>query len=524
MVTIERSIVSSVVNGKNTMEPAKDSDVMREVMSYEIKKGFQLTSGQKSAIDHVLKSEDSILAIQGDAGTGKTTMMEVVKNYCDRHNQEIIGLSFTGKATAEIEDATGIKSQTISKLVNGEDNLHGKIVVVDEASMLSLRDMKAILDKSNDKTKLVLLGDTKQLQAIGQGQIFSTLQEKNIISTVRMSEIQRQQDKDYLDATTALSNKQIDYAMNKLTDKIFESKNYNDRIGTITDKYLQNPKDTIIVTASNKDKDVLNHQIRTKLIQTQRVNDDGLTYTTKESKNIGTTEKHFASSFAIGDIVIANNKAVVGKSGAEGVVGEINLQKNTVTLYTPDHKKHVVDLKHHGSHLQVYTHERKEFAVGDKIIFLKNDKGLGVKNGQTANVIALDKETNQMTVKTEKGELKFNPNTQYAYIAHGYAITDYKSQGQTAKHVIYHADTDKGINFNQAYVAITRGKQSVEIYTNDKAEFKKQVYDEQRKTSTLDHQLPIRDKMDKVIGEFSRNDSLQKTNEHKKENTKQVER
>ena len=307
-----------------------------------------------------------------------------------------------------------------------------------------------------------------------------------------------------MDATTALSNKQIDYAMSKLTDRIYANKDHGARVSAITDKYLTNPQDTIIVTGSNRDKDAINQHIRNKLIQSQRVNAEGVKYGTKSSKNLGTTEKHFASSFAVGDHIVSNNKVVTGKAGAEGIVAEVNPQKNTITLYTLDNKKHVVDLKLHGSHLQVYNHDLKEFAVGDKIIFLKNDKGLGVKNGQTADIIAIDEKTNKMTVKTAKGELTFNPISQYSYISHGYAITDYKSQGQTAKHVLYHADTDKGINFNQAYVAITRGKQSVDIYTNDKAEFKKQVYDEQRKTSTLDHQIPLRDRMNKVVDEVSK--------------------
>ena len=88
----------------------------------------------------------------------------------------------------------------------------------------------------------------------------------------------------------------------------------------------------------------------------------------------------------------------------------------------------------------------------------------------------------------EKGKtLQFNPEKQYKYIGHGYALTDYKSQGQTEKHVIYHADTNKVVNFNQAYVGITRGKESVTIYTNDKAILKQMVQQEQQKTTTLGH-------------------------------------
>ena len=95
-----------------------------------------------------------------------------------------------------------------------------------------------------------------------------------------------------------------------------------------------------------------------------------------------------------------------------------------------------------------------------------------------------------MRVKLENGkELSFNPATQYKYITHGYALTDYKSQGKTEKHVIYHADTTKGVNFNQAYVGVTRGKESVTIYTDDKKQLYRQVEREQNKTSTLDYDL-----------------------------------
>ena len=95
-----------------------------------------------------------------------------------------------------------------------------------------------------------------------------------------------------------------------------------------------------------------------------------------------------------------------------------------------------------------------------------------------------------MQVKLDNGkQLTFNPEAQYKYIAHGYALTDYKSQGQTAKNVIYHADTDSGVNYNQFYVGVTRGKEDITIFTNNKIELKDKAQQEQIKTSTLEHDL-----------------------------------
>jgi AAA domain len=67
----------------------------------------------------------------------------------------VVGLAFTGKAAGEIEAASQIPSRTLASLVNSQDNLHGKLVVVDEASMLSIRDMNNLLKRCDDDSKLV---------------------------------------------------------------------------------------------------------------------------------------------------------------------------------------------------------------------------------------------------------------------------------------------------------------------------------------------------------------------------------
>jgi ATP-dependent exoDNAse (exonuclease V) alpha subunit len=69
-------------------------------------------------------------------------------------------------------------------------------------------------------------------------------------------------------------------------------------------------------------------------------------------------------------------------------------------------------------------------------------------------------------------------------------VTDYKSQGQTTKEVIFHANTDKTNSYNSFYEAITRGKENVRVYTNDTGKLKEQVKKEVKKTSTLDHDKP----------------------------------
>ena len=488
---MEHKIVDEVISGQNTLNGLDNVEINKAILEYEMDKGFNLTNGQRESVLHILGSNDRFIAIQGDAGTGKTTMLDVVREISDKKNLNVSGLSFTGKAASEIEEASSIKSKTIASLVNSNDDLKGKnIVVIDEASMLSIKDMNQLLGKCDENTKVVLIGDTKQLQTIGQGKIFSSLQEKNAISTVRMSEVQRQKDVDYKDVVDKLGNKRINAAFEKLEVKnlINEITDRSERLNAVVSTYLQKPKESIIVTATNKDREELNAMIRHDLVSGGIVKDNAVSYVTREAKSFTGEGKFFAENYEVKDIIVANTAGIIGKAGAEGRITDVDKEKNMITVKTAD-KTVMVSLTEHGKDLQVYAEKSRNFAEGDKILFLKNDKGLDVKNGQAGYVEAI-RQDGMMRIKLDNGKsLQFNPEKQYKYISHGYALTDYKSQGQTEKHVIYHADTNKGVNYNQAYVAITRGKESVTVYTNDKEVLREMVKKEQQKTTTLDYNL-----------------------------------
>lgn len=488
---MERGIINQAIIGHNQIQGMKLTTARAGIMDYELDKGFKLTDGQRDAVMHVLGSNDRILAIQGDAGTGKTTMLDVVRTISEKqHSQEVVGLSFTGKAASEIESASKISSRTIASLLASQDDLKGKLVVIDEASMVSIKDMDALLKRCDQQTKIVLIGDTKQLQTLGQGEIFASLQKHDVVKTVRISEIQRQKDADYKDAVVKLGEKNISEAFNKLErmGAIREVTDRDQRLSEITSKYLENPKETIIVTATNKDREQLNQMIRDELRSSGQLDKSSKPYVTREVKTLYGEEKFFNENYQKNELIVTNSAGILGKAGAEARIIGVNRDKNTITV-DDGTRKHDIDLKQHGNELQVYKQTIREFTEGDKILFLKNDKGLGVKNGQTAFITGID-EKGTLQVKMENGrEFQFNPATQYKYITHGYALTDYKSQGQTEKHVIYHADTSKGINYNQAYVGITRGKESISIYTDSKNQLKELAGVEQVKTTTLSYDL-----------------------------------
>ena len=495
MQKIERDIVLKVKKGYDTTESILQKEQIQDrIRDFEAKQNITLTEGQKNAVEHILSSKDRYIGVQGDAGTGKTTMLSTVKEQAESQGYTIRGLSFTGKAASEIQTQAGIKSQTIDSFLASKDslNLSGKqLWVVDEASMLGSQKMHEIM-KTAEKVdaKIAFIGDIKQLQPVDAGKMFSKLQETNTLNTVRMSEIQRQKDTNYKDIVKNISERKIDEAFNKLEsqNRITEISNRAERLEAIKSDFINRDyKNSIIVTARNADKNDLNQSIRAELQAQNKISSNEYTFTVRESKNLSAEEKHFAQSYEKGDRVIASKAGLIGRAGAEAKVVSVDYQNHNITVQTKDAKLHQIDLKTQGQHLQVYTEKDKSFSQNERIVFLKNDKSLNVKNGQVGEIESISK-NGSVAVRMENGDIKnINIKTQYNYIDRGYAVTDYKSQGQTAKDVIYHADTTKGVNYNQAYVAVTRGKEDLQVYTDSKANLQEQMKLEQAKTSTLDY-------------------------------------
>ena len=141
--------------------------------------------------------------------------------------------------------------------------------------------------------------------------------------------------------------------------------------------------------------------------------------------------------------------------------------------------------------MQVYDVVEKKFGIGDRVIFQKNDKAVDVKNGQTGVIKSIDEEGNARIDVGKSGTVECNLNNRgnraYTYIDHAYCITSHKSQGSTYDKCIavYDVSSHK-TNFNEFYVAATRQREDVSIYTNSKEKFKEQAQEEQDKISTLD--------------------------------------
>ncbi|BAV66690.1 Ti-type conjugative transfer relaxase TraA [Sphingobium cloacae] len=102
----------------------------------------------------------------------------------------------------------------------------------------------------------------------------------------------------------------------------------------------------------------------------------------------------------------------------------------------------------------------REFATGDRIMFLKNERGLGVKNGTLGQVERVSPE--RMAVKLDDGRQVAFDLKDYAHVDHGYAATIHKSQGVTVDRA--HVLATPGMDRHSAYVALSRHRDEVQLH------------------------------------------------------------
>ncbi|WHN66793.1 MobF family relaxase [Cysteiniphilum sp. QT6929] len=256
-IALERSIIASCENGKKQVSPLASVEQTQRYLDNlggEITQGRSLTKGQIAAVKLITNTQDRFVAVQGYAGTGKSTMLqqaqniiqhvdEIVNHGSNTDKVEFIGLAPTHDAVKSLSDKN-ITSQTAQSLIfqrskdvlselkafdekhnsttvftsnhqnKPKSELENKVFLLDESSMVSNKDFAdfmRIVEKHN--ARAVFIGDIKQLESLGAGAPFKLLVLSDKIDVAVMNEVQRQQDGKYLKAVYAVAKKNPELAL-----------------------------------------------------------------------------------------------------------------------------------------------------------------------------------------------------------------------------------------------------------------------------------------------------------------------
>lgn len=491
IVEAEKDVIRLIIEGKEAQSPYASSEDI--VHTFIDQKYDNMTKGQRDMVSCVLGTQDQFVVAQGDAGTGKTYAASAIRDFMSLQNPitEVIGLSFTGKAAQSLEEESGIASSTLHTFIYKEENRQDdipkrRLILVDEAGMAgSLQIAKLMKIAKRNMDKVVFIGDTKQFSSIAAGNIFLDMQRFGA-KTVYMSETMRQKSYHAKGIVKAVKNKQVDKAMDILDKQgTFKETDREEGIEQIARKYSEiygfiDPlNDELIIASRNADRVRINERIRECLNKPG----EGEIHSVKEAWSQNGIGRHFTKNLEEGMIIIPS-KVPMTKNGAEYRIKAIIDQKY-IEVEASGGKSVVIDFYRYSQQCQIYKEVQKEFAPGDTIIFTKNanlTQDSRVKNGERAVIKSIKNGVIETTCR-KRVDLH-----DMSFIDYGYAITDYKSQGATTKNVTICADSQMA-SMNAFYTQVTRAKENITIYTENKEALLANLKKDVRQNSTLDYTM-----------------------------------
>ncbi len=177
------------------------ADLEAEILQAQGKFKIKLAPLQNDAIKTALFNKVSV--ITGGPGTGKTTLTKVLVSVLQSKNIRIALCSPTGRAAKRLSECTGMDAKTIHRLLGMDQKKGGfahtkdnllpvDMLLVDEASMVDLTLMQALLKAIPHHASLVIIGDVDQIPSVGPGCVLNAIIESGAIATVKLTEIFRQ--------------------------------------------------------------------------------------------------------------------------------------------------------------------------------------------------------------------------------------------------------------------------------------------------------------------------------------------
>lgn len=373
-----------------------------------------LSNDQRDAAAHAL-GPGRIKVVAGMAGAGKTFGMEAVARAMEQEGYRVSGMAPTGRAAAKLSEAR-IETQTVDRFLmlrnkGGQSLTEKDVVIIDEAGMIGSRKMARLLaEVERSGAKVILLGEAEQLQPVEAGGMFRAISDK--IGKAGLTTIVRQEVEWQRQAVKHFRAGEAQEGLKLYSDasKLSVHENGQDML-----------------------RSMIKEHVRLSLEPSDR------------PRHVATLSKTNAVVDQINDGVRQEMKAL----------GALPMKGETIRVK-------------YGHYAEPQT---IELAKGDKVVFLRNDRKIGIQNGLFADVQGFEHDSKgkltAIRFRDETGKDHAIDVSKYPHIRHAYAITGYKSQGSTFSHVLVHATPE--LSREETYVKMSRQKVDAKLYVSKEA-------------------------------------------------------
>jgi conjugative relaxase-like TrwC/TraI family protein len=374
-----------------------------------------LSEEQHAALAHACRS-NRLAVVEGAAGSGKTTTLSAIAETYRQAGYRVIGGAVAWRAAQQLGEECGFESRALDSWLarhrDGQDVFDRKtVLIVDEAGLLSTRQMHALLTAADaNGSKIILSGDRRQLQAIGAGSGLDIVASQ--VASIRVDTNRRQKEAWARKAVSQLAAGEAEPALRAFDEHgclhwVAGQKAMVQAALELWRGHRDNyPGQSVaVLTKSNADVRVLNTAMRAELRQNGQLRGNDVVV-----RAVDRSGAAYELAIAKGDRleITTRNKALGQVNGTIGTVTRVEAEAN--------------------------GHARLTLAIGTE-----------AKTFSTAELV------------DKRGRAK---------LGHAYATTIYNAQGVTVDRAIVIGSS--GFSANQAYVATSRARERTDIVINSK--------------------------------------------------------
>jgi conjugative relaxase-like TrwC/TraI family protein len=429
-----------------------------------------LSEEQNKAVSVALNSRDLAVCIQGAAGTGKTDALREIRRALVNTGREFVAVAPTHTGVKELKGRGFGEARTIESLFTKTNapSLAGKVLIVDEAGMVSSKAMAGLLEAAEkNKAQILFLGDTQQIRSVEAGDALRILQKESKLETAKITKVFRQletaMDGKYRPAVETLWNDRVKGFEQIEAMKAIKEVDFLDRPKETVEAFLKAKerlgadKTVLVVSPTHAEIDTYNEALRDQLKASGKLL-GGQTVDRLEALNWTAARRKDVRRYKPGQVLAFHNP-VNGVKKNESVT-VLRTEKGKVICQKPDGEEIAFTGKQAGS-FGVFARRSIELAPGDQILMLanRNERGLKVTNGDVGVVRMVDPASGQIHLQDNR----VLP-ADYRQFKHGYAVTAHRSQAKTVDGVIVSADRMAGELF---YVAVSRAREHLQVITSN---------------------------------------------------------
>ncbi|MBV9154711.1 MAG: relaxase domain-containing protein [Acidobacteriaceae bacterium] len=490
MIHMEREVITRVLSRRDKLAPVvENADLSR----------FQILRNnerRQAVVRGLLSTNDQIVAVQGGAGTGKTTVLGIIREIAEQQGYQVRGLTPTSRARNALNES-GVESETLQRHLlrsaADRDGSKRRLYFVDESSLTSTAQMYKFLSGLGNADRVILVGDMRQHQSVEAGRIFEELQKAGM-KTAQLNKVVRQKDESLKRAVILMANGKISEGVEALhrQGRVHEVTHRAERFTAIARAYADSPENTLVVSPDNKSRGEINSAIRDELKRDGQLTGEQL-FQVLVRKDVHSEDRRYARSYRPGDAIRfhTNLPTLKIKSGQVGTIVEVNPEQNILSVKVENGlaPRFLAFNPASRSNLSVFESRDRAFAIGDRIQFTTPWREKGIASRETGRIEHIEKNGN-IAVRLETGRrVAWNLN-EYNYLDHAYAMTSHSSQGVTVDRVLIHVDTTDSrvrglVDKTLSYVATSRARYDAQVFTDNASQLSRALARENVKETAL---------------------------------------